>query len=72
MQAAEPGELGLLQPRNGAEDTLLRAILQLGLESDHVIERAKLVVLAQLHDGVRLYGRVMRIGEPNRFHRSVP
>ncbi len=54
MQPAEPCELRLLQPRNGAEDLLLRAVFQLGLETDHVVERAELVVLAQLHDGVGL------------------
>ena len=32
----------------------LLAVLQLGLEADHVVERAELVVLAQLHDGVGL------------------
>ena len=52
MQAAEPGEFGVLEPGNGAEHALLRAVLQLGLEADDVVERAELVVLAQLHDGV--------------------
>src|SRR5215468_7263998 len=46
MQAAEPCEFGILQSRDGAEDTLLRAMLQLGLETDDVVERAELVVLA--------------------------
>src|SRR6185436_16986021 len=49
MQAAEPGEFGVLEARNGAEHALLRAIVQLGLEADDVVERAELVVLAQLH-----------------------
>ena len=71
MQAAEPGELGVLEPGNGAEDALLRAVLQLGLEADHVVERAELVVLAQLHDGVGLYRRIVRIGEADRLHRPV-
>src|SRR6478735_5468274 len=34
MQTAEAGELGLLEPRNGAEDALLLAIFQLRLETD--------------------------------------
>ena len=71
MQAAEPGEFGVLEPGNGAEDALLRAVLQLGLEADHVVERAELVVLAQLHDGVGLHRRIVRIGEPDRLHRPV-
>src|SRR6185312_9765156 len=54
MQAAEPGEFGVLEARNGTEYALLRAVVQLGLKTDHVVERAELVVLAQLHDGVGL------------------
>src|SRR5437588_726116 len=36
MQPAEPRELGVLQPWNGAEHALLRTMLQLGLEADDV------------------------------------
>ena len=32
MKAAEPRELGLLEPRNGAEDAHLLGVLQLGLK----------------------------------------
>ncbi len=71
MQAAEPGKFGVLEPGNGAEDALLCAVFQFGLEADHVVERAKLVVLTQLHDGVGLHGRIVRIGQPDRFHRPV-
>ena len=46
MQAAEPGELGLGEPRNAAEDAHLLAVLQLGLESDHIEQRPEPVVLA--------------------------
>ena len=52
MQAAEPRELGVLQARDRAEDAHLLAMLQLGLEADHVAQRAQRIVLAQLHDGV--------------------
>ena len=45
MQASEPRELGILQTGNGAEDLLLGTVLQFGLESDDVVERAELVVL---------------------------
>ena len=71
MNAAEPRELRLLQARNGAEDAHLLAVLQLGLEADHVEQRAELVVLPQLHDGVGLHVGLVRIGEPERLHRAV-
>src|SRR3954462_3238468 len=58
VQAAEPGEFGVLETRNGAEHALLRAIVQLGLEADDVVERAELVVLPQLNDRVSLDRRV--------------
>src|SRR3569833_4072450 len=45
MQAAEPGELRLFQPRDGPEALLLCAVFQLCLETDLVVERAELVVL---------------------------
>ena len=35
-----------------AEDARLLAMLQLGLEAHHVVERAERVVLAQLHHGI--------------------
>src|SRR5206468_5886700 len=71
MQAAEAGKFGLLQPRNGAEDALLLAVFQLRLEADDVVERAELVVLAQLHDRVGLGAGIVRIGEHDWLHRSV-
>ena len=52
MQAAEPRELGLAEARDHAEDARLLAVLQLGLEADHVPQRAERIVLAELHDGV--------------------
>src|SRR5262249_31033311 len=72
MEAAESRELRLLEPRYRAEDALLRTVFQLGLESDHVVERAELVVLTKLHDGIRFYGWIVRVGQPDRFHRSMP
>src|SRR5690606_35110126 len=50
VQAAEPRELGVAEPGNHAEDAGLLAMLQLGLEADHIVERAERIVLAQLHD----------------------
>ena len=71
MQAAEPGEFGVLQARDGAEDAHLLGMLQLGLEADHVVERAQRIVLAQLDDGIGLHRRVVGIGEADRLHRPV-
>ncbi len=71
MQPAEPRELGLLEPGNGAEHARLLAMLQLGLEADHVPQRAERIVLTQLHHGVRLHARPMRVGETDRLHRPV-
>ncbi len=76
MQPAEPGELGVLQPGDRPEQTHLLAMLELGLEADHVPQRAELVVLPQLDHGMRpaalgKLGRgVMRIVESDRFHRA--
>src|SRR5690606_36257974 len=52
MQAAEPCELGVLQPRDHAENSRLLAVLQLRLEPDHVPQRAEGIVLPKLHDGM--------------------
>src|SRR5712692_8346945 len=72
MNPGEPGELRMLQSRNGAKNLQLLAVLQLGLEPDHVEQSPELVVLPQLHDRVGLaFGR-MRIGEAERFERPVP
>ena len=76
MQPAQPGELGILQPRNGAEQADLLGMFELGLETDHVPQRAQLVILPQLHHGMRpaplgKFGRrIVRIVQPDRFHRS--
>ena len=67
MEPAEPRELGALQARNGAEDARLLAVLELGLETDHVVERAQTIVLAQLHDGVRFPCRACGLVSPNGF-----
>src|SRR6185312_13571574 len=72
MQAAESCELCSFEAGNRAENAYLLAVFQLGLESDHVEQRAEFVVLAKLHDRVRLHVRPMRIGQPERLHRPVP
>ncbi len=54
MQPAQPGELGILQAGDHSEDLSLGPVLQLGLEADHVEQRAQRIVLAQLHDGMGL------------------
>ena len=71
MKSAQPRELGIFQTWNGAEDAHLFGVLQLGLEADNIEQRAEFVVLAQLHDGVGLVVRLVRIGEPEWFHRAM-
>src|SRR6185437_1842829 len=71
VDTAEPGEFGLLQPRNHTENTPLLAVFELGLEADHVEQRAERVVLPELDDGVGLDLRIMRVGESERLHRPV-
>ena len=67
MQAAEAGKFGVLQAGNGAKNTDLLAVLQLGLEADHVEQRAELVVLAQLHHGIWLFAGSCGLVRPNGF-----
>ncbi len=71
MQAAEPRELGLLEPRDHAEDADLLAMFQLGLEAHHVPQRAEGIVLPELHHGVQARARMMGVGEADRLHRAV-
>ena len=68
MQAAQPRELGLREARDHAEDARLLAVLQLGLEADHVPQRAQRIVLPQLHHRVGPLARLVRIGEADRLH----
>ena len=67
VQPAEPCELGIFQARNAAEDAGLLTVLQLGLEADHVVERAQRVVLTQLDHRVGLAARI-GVGQANRLH----
>jgi hypothetical protein len=71
VDAAEPREGGVLQPGNHPENIRLRAVLHLGLEADDVVERAELVVAAQLHDGVGLFTRIVRVGQAHGLHRAM-
>src|SRR6185436_14603662 len=45
VEAAKPRKLGLLQARDGAKEARLLAVFHLGLEADHVEERAKRIIL---------------------------
>ena len=60
----------IFQARNHFENIRLRAVLHLGLETDDVVKRAQSVVAAQLHDGVGLVFRLMRVGQSDRLHRT--
>src|SRR5215470_7574869 len=48
VEPAKPCELGIAKARNGPEDPHLLAMLQLGLEPHHIVERADGIVLPQL------------------------
>ena len=69
MQAAEPGELRLLQPRDHPEDADLLGIFQLGLESHHVEQAAQRIVLAQL-DHRMGPPAALGFGQAHRLHRA--
>jgi hypothetical protein len=62
----------ILRTIPGLENAHLLAMFHLGLESDHVEQRAELVVLTQLHDGIGFFRRLVRIGEAERLERSMP
>ena len=62
VQAAEPRKFGFRKPWNGMEDARLFAMLELGLEADHVEQGAQVVVLPQLHHGIGLGLRRPRVG----------
>ena len=68
VQPAKPGKLRLFKARNRLEDAHLLGIFQFRLEADHVVERAKRVVLAKLDHRVRT-AAVMRIRQSHRLHR---
>ena len=72
VQPAEPRELGILEAGDGAEDAHLLGMLQLGLEADHVVERAQRIVLAKLDHRIGLGRRIVGIGQAHRLHRAVP
>ena len=67
MQPAQPREARVLQAGDHAEDARLLAMLQLGLEADHVPQRAERIVLAQLHDGIGPRARCADRTSPTGF-----
>ena len=69
-QPAQPGELGVLQTGDHAEDALLLAVLQLGLETDHVVERAERRL--SWRSWTTAWGRrpCARVGQADRLHRA--
>ena len=71
VQTTKARKTRLFKPRNKAEHIRLTGIFQLGLKPDHIEQRAKRIVLAQLHNGVRLDIRLVGIGQPARFHRPM-
>jgi hypothetical protein len=69
VQPAQARELGIFQAGNGAEQSHLLGMLELGLEADHVPQGAQLVVLAQLHHGIGPAPGA-RVVQPHRLHRA--
>ena len=69
VQAAEPCELSLFQPRNGSEQLYLCAVFHLGLKPDHVIKRAQFIVLTQLNNSISLLV-CPGVHQANRLHRA--
>src|SRR5215469_14764826 len=51
VQPTEAGELRVLEAWDQAQDAHLLTVFELGLEADHVPQRAEHVVLAQLNHG---------------------
>ena len=45
-------------------------MLHLGLEADHIIERAQFIVAAQLHNGIGFDVGLVFIGQADRLHRA--
>src|SRR3984957_18517911 len=71
VHAAEAGELRPFEPRNHAEDAALLAVFELGLEADNVEQRAERIVLPELDHGIGFDLWVIRVGQPDRLHRSI-
>ncbi|QTK78486.1 hypothetical protein AT6N2_C0610 [Agrobacterium tumefaciens] len=71
MQAAEACKFRVFKTRDHAEHIRLNAVFQLRLKTHHVVERAKRIILTQLHHGIGLDGGIMGVGQAHRFHRPV-
>ena len=69
MDAAQPREPRVFQRRDHAKDARLLAVFELGLEPDHVPQRAQRVVLAELHHGIRTPPGLW-IAQAHGLHRS--
>src|SRR3546814_1164606 len=69
VEAAQPRELGLLQAGDGAEQADLFGMLELGLEADHVPQRAERIVLTELDNGPGPAAGA-RIVESDTLHRA--
>ena len=71
VKPPQTGELGVLQSGDHAKDVGLRRVLQLGLKTDHIVERSQRVILAKLDDGIGLLRRVVRVGQTDRLHGAM-
>src|SRR5262245_16999172 len=70
VKPTEPREFGVVEAGDGAEHTHLLAMFELSLEADHVPQSAERVVLTELHHGIGLHARAMRVRKTDRLHRA--
>src|SRR5262245_42657861 len=69
VKPAEPRKFGVAETGDGAEHAHLLAMFELGLEADHVPQGAERVVLAELHHGIGLHARAVRVRKTDGLHR---
>ena len=71
MDAAQPGEAGVLKSGDHAEDLGLRAVFHLRLEADDVVQRSQGVIPPKLDHRVGFFPRLVGVRQPDRLHRAV-
>ena len=69
VDAAEPQDLRLLEPRDRSQDARLLRPRHARLEADEVVRRGRRVFLAQLDDGERARARA-RVDQADGLHRA--
>src|SRR5262245_25166109 len=72
VKPAQAGEFRLLHGGNSTEDPDLLAVFKLGLEANHVEQRAEPVVLPELDNCIWLVVWIVRIGKAEWLHGPMP